>query len=911
MSDVATEAPRLTAAVRVSVVLCCYTLDRWPGILAATDSLLAQSLPPAEILLVVDHCPPLLERAIRELPAVRVLDNDGPCGLSSARNVGVAASTGDVVAFLDDDAVAEPEWLGRLASEYADPAVLGVGGQVSPLWESRRPAWFPPEFDWVVGCTHAGMPPGTAVVRNLIGANMSFRKEVLAAVGGFRADLGRVGSHPAGCEETELCIRATAQFPDGVLYYQPSATVHHHVPDARATWSYFRARCYAEGLSKAAVSRVAGAQRALATERAYVRRVLPRALAMAAASVNPSRGIALVAGLSATVTGYAVGRYAERQPDAPGALPRARLVTLIATIMPLVVAIALWLQSLGSVDLSAMTDLGLVSVLPVTYWAALLIVVATIPVLIHRDRTATVLLVAYLAALIMILHATPVLLYDSLRYGWAWKHVGVVDYIVRNKSLEPQVGGLFNAYQAWPGFFALNAVVVKAIGLPSALSYAAWGPPLFELAALFPLRILFSTLSRDRRQIWLALLIFYLGNWVGQDYFSPQAFAYLLYLVILGVCLRWLPASHADRPLWRWRRWLGRDLSSEEAPSPSQRRVLLAVVVLLMVAVVSSHQLTPFMLLSALCLLVLGRQTGPAWLPAVLATFTVVWMVTMGRTFIDQNLYWIIESIGHPGANAQAGLVDLSRTSVDQRLVSYADRGLTAGLVVLAGMGWMRLRRARAPRRGAALLAVSTVPLLAANSYGGEMIFRVYLFALPFLGLLTAGLLYPRASRGWFSASVSVALAVVLVVPFCLAYYGKERANYFNPQEVAASEWLYSHAPARSLLVGADAQLPWGFTHYENYDYLFLENLTPSQRATLAKSPMTEIDQESRSQAGPTYVILTRSQADYARYTGILSSATMTALTSSLQHDPFYRVVYRNADAVIFFRPHSPRGPGQ
>jgi hypothetical protein len=151
----------------------------------------------------------------------------------------------------------------------------------------------------------------------------------------------------------------------------------------------------------------------------------------------------------------------------------------------------------------------------------------------------------------------------------------------------------------------------------------------------------------------------------------------------------------------------------------------------------------------------------------------------------------------------------------------------------------------------------------------------------------------------------------VLVVPFCLAYYGKERANYFNPQEVAASEWLYSHAPARSLLVGADAQLPWGFTHYENYDYLFLENLTPSQRATLAKSPMTEIDQESRSQAGPTYVILTRSQADYARYTGILSSATMTALTSSLQHDPFYRVVYRNADAVIFFRPHSPRGPGQ
>ncbi|MGN6754316.1 MAG: glycosyltransferase family 2 protein [Intrasporangium sp.] len=908
MSDVATDAPRLTAAVRVSVVLCCYTLDRWPRILAATESLLAQSLPPAEILLVVDHCDPLRERAIRELPEVRVLDNDGPPGLSSARNVGVDASTGDVVAFLDDDAVAEPEWRGRLASAYADPAVIGVGGQVSPVWESHRPAWFPPEFDWVVGCTHTGMPPEAAVVRNVIGANMSFRREILAAVGGFRADLGRVGSHPAGCEETELCIRATAQFPEGVICYQPEATVHHHVPNTRATWRYFRARCYAEGLSKAAVSRVTGAQRALATERAYVRRVLPRGLAMAAASVNPSRGVALVTGLSATVTGYVVGRYADRQRDAAA---RARLLAAVAKVTPLVLALGLWLQSLRSVDLAAMTDLGLVSVLPTTYWAALLIVVATVPVLIHRDRTATLLLVAYLAALILILHATPAVLYDSLRYGWAWKHVGVVDYIVRNHSVEPQVGGPFNAYQAWPGFFALNAVVVKAIGLPSALSYAAWGPPLFELAALFPLRLLFSTLSRDRRQVWLALLVFYLGNWVGQDYFSPQAFAYLLYLVILGVCLRWLPASHPDGRLRWWRRWLGRDLPSDAPPSPSQRRALLAVVVLLMLAVASSHQLTPFMLLSALCLLVLGRQTGPAWLPAVLGVVTVAWMVTMGRTFLDQNLYWIIESIGHPGANAQAGLVDLSRTSTDQRLVSYADRGLTAGLVVLAGLGWIRLRRAGAPRRGAALLAISALPLLGANSYGGEMIFRVYLFALPFLALLTAGMVYPRAVGRRLSAAVPVALALVLVAPFCLAYYGKERSNYFNPQEVAASEWLYSHAPAGSLLVGADAQQPWGFTHYADYDYLFLENLPIRQREALTRSPMAQIDQQTKRHPGAIYVMLSRSQAVYARYTGVLPAASLTALTSALEHDPFFHVAYRNPDAVIFVRPQLHTEPSQ
>lgn len=909
MSEVATEAPRVEAPVSVSVVLCCYTMERWRHIVAATESLRAQSLPPTEILLVVDHCPALRERAVRELPGVRVLDNDGPPGLSSARNVGVEASSGDVVAFLDDDAVAEPEWLGRLASEYADPCVLGVGGHISPLWESRRPSWFPPEFDWVVGCSHAGMPSGAAEVRNLIGANMSFRRDVLSTVGGFRADLGRVGSHPAGCEETELCIRAAARFPGGVLCYQPQATVHHHVPESRATWRYFRARCYAEGLSKAAVSRVTGAERALSSERAYVSRVLPRGLAKAAASINPGRAAALVTGLSATAMGYAVGTLARRHQDAAEA--RGHLLRTAATTAPLVLAMALWLLSLRSVDLAAMTDLGLVSVLPAGYWAGLALLVVTIPVLIHRDRTPTALLVAYLVALILMFHATPSALYESLRYSWAWKHVGVVDYIVRHHSVDPQGGGVFNVYQAWPGFFAVNAVLVKAAGLSSALSYAAWSPPLFELAALFPLRLLFSTLSSDRRQVWLAVLVFYLGNWVGQDYFSPQAFAYLLYLVILGACLRWLPPSRPQARMGRWRRWLGLDLQTAGTISPVQRRAVLAMVGLLMLAVVSSHQLTPFMLLSTLCLLVLGRHIGPAWLPVMLAALTAAWMVTMGRTFLEANFYWLAESIGHPGANAEAGLVDLSRTSIDQRLVYYAKGGLSAGLVVLAGVGWLRLRRARAPRRGAALLAVSTLPLLAANSYGGEITYRVYLFALPFLALLTAGIFYPSASRSWFGAAVPATLALALAAPLCLAYYGKERANYFSPQEVAASEWLYSHAPGGSLLISAEWNLPWGFTHYEDYYYTSLEGLPTPDRAALTTSPMVEISRAMVNQPGPTYVILTRSQIVYARYTGVLPTAGITALTTALQRDPSFRVVYHNPDAIIFEQPHKHAEPSR
>ncbi|GGT41287.1 glycosyl transferase family 2 [Streptomyces kurssanovii] len=266
------------------MVICAYTEDRWVDILAAVASVGRQSRPALETLLVVDHNPALLGR-LRDRYAgergVRVLANAGPRGLSSGRNTGTAASLGHFVAFLDDDAVAEPDWLRYFAEGYDDERVMAVGGRTLPAWASgRRPAWFPEEFDWVVGCTYRGLPPGKVRVRNVLGGNASFRRAAFDACGGFATGIGRDGDRrPLGCEETELCIRLTRSLPDAVLLIDDRAVIRHRVPDAREHFRYFVGRSYAEGLSKALVARSVGAGKGLESERRYTTRVLPAGVA--------------------------------------------------------------------------------------------------------------------------------------------------------------------------------------------------------------------------------------------------------------------------------------------------------------------------------------------------------------------------------------------------------------------------------------------------------------------------------------------------------------------------------------------------------------------------------------------------------------------------------------------------------
>lgn len=297
----------------VTVVICAYSEARWALTKAAVQSVLRQEPPPAQVLLVIDHNDALAARAQGELPGLCVLASDGEPGLSGARNTGLNAATCSITAFLDDDAVARPNWLESLVEPYRDPRTICTGGGVYPLWQAGKPRWLPSEFYWVVGCSYPGLPNRPGTVRNPIGANMSMRTKPAREAGGFYAAVGRIGAKPRGCEETVLAIRLTAIQPGSAVIYIPDAAVDHRVTHERATFRYFMRRNWHEGQSKATVVRLTGAKAGLQRERRHVTRVLPAAVlrdlgsAIRGDASALARALATVSGFTAAVIGFVTG----------------------------------------------------------------------------------------------------------------------------------------------------------------------------------------------------------------------------------------------------------------------------------------------------------------------------------------------------------------------------------------------------------------------------------------------------------------------------------------------------------------------------------------------------------------------------------------------------------------------------
>jgi len=309
----------------ISVVVCTHAWRRVRQVVECVASVQANSVQPTELVVVVDANPELRAHLARELPeTVTLVDSDG-FGVSEARNTGLARVGAELVAFIDDDATADPGWLAELRRAFAQlPAAAGIGGRILPAWEVAG-GWLPEELLWVVGCTYAGHPAAPQPIGRPIGCNMAFRRRALQRAGGFSRDFGPSGtalkSHSN--EEIVTALAMRGHYGEDAIWYWPAAVVRHFVPASRLRWSYLVERCLAEGRSKADVRRLHGSA-SMDYDRGYVLRTLLPALrrytvrAVAARdAAAASKALVAGSGLLLTATGYGVRSLTTLRRAAP------------------------------------------------------------------------------------------------------------------------------------------------------------------------------------------------------------------------------------------------------------------------------------------------------------------------------------------------------------------------------------------------------------------------------------------------------------------------------------------------------------------------------------------------------------------------------------------------------------------
>ncbi len=567
--------------------------------------------------------------------------------------------------------------------------------------------------------------------------------------------------------------------------------------------------------------------------------------------------------------------------------------------LPLLAALALWAYAVRHTDVSRLDDYGLVTALHPAFWAGLAVLTAGFWWTVRDPRRPGAWAAAYVIGLLVMERATQALVYPTPLYAWAWKHDAVVDHLLSAGGLQTadQVGDMA-VYDQWPGFFAAQAALVRLLGVESATMFMAWWPLASSLMLLLPLLLIYRTFTEDRRLIWTAVWLFCVANWVGQDYFSPQSVAYALHVGVLAVVLRRFGRSAVRR---------GRP----------RQAVWTVVITVMIVAIVISHQLTPGMLAVCLLALCLSRRHRD-WVPVVTTVVIfLAWCLTAALPFLSAAMPDMIRSVGDIGANVETGY-GTTPTGTGAVATSWAARLLSGSVLLLAALGVLRRRALRHRARPLLLVAAAPLPMVAASSYGSEMIFRVLLFMLPGAAFFAAAALLPEVrtpaadatageTGGFRPAPVQgrrrgiatwVPLGALLLgtLAFVPAYSGKDRINYFPPQEVALVRQLLDQAPDGSLVVAANRNYPMAYGSYGSIDhYWFLDDarghvdrIVRSPAATLA-GDMAGVERPARA-----YFLLTQGQMADSEMNGQLTGAQLDRVRRSVAASPRFRLVAAN-----------------
>ncbi|WP_423920500.1 hypothetical protein ACPEEZ_14375 [Frigoribacterium sp. 2-23] len=594
----------------------------------------------------------------------------------------------------------------------------------------------------------------------------------------------------------------------------------------------------------------------------------------------------------------------------------------------LVVAVVLWGVSLALTDTSSLGNWGLLTAFPPTFYVALALTLAVALAGIVRARRPGVRapvarLVASVTVLTVMLYGSANLVESAPRLPWAYKHMAVTALVDSSGRVDPSI----DIYNRWPGFFSLSAFSGHVIGVTDPERYAAYAEVGFALVDVLLVLAIARAVSKNGAFAWIAALVFTVSNWVGQNYYAPQAFAYTLYLgvVLIALTTLWNPERSLPRLLQRvlptplqpraMRTWL------TEAPvlpvvSPAARRLRLIGIVSIFAVqfvIVASHQLTPYIAVLALLPLFALGYFRPFWVAIGLGVITLA--------YLAPNLDYVQSHFGlfssfDPVSNATYTPTIAEKTSAAGELQSRGVLVLTALVVLLALAGFVRRLWHRRVRTTLMVgwLAVAPVLTLAGQSYGGEGRFRVFLFGLPFFAMGVAWLFTSRsrsekraASTSWrrlwsFGAVTAVTLVAALFVG---TYYQPERDLQTTASDVTAGRWIDQNVEPGSALILSGTTFP--FLLDKDYPKFIDGQVSVSSLVTALSYKPSGIDtadiQElifSLPSYDPAYLVFSDSMTTYAEGHGLFTAEELGRLERGIASTPGVREVYDTGGVRIY-----------
>jgi len=528
--------------------------------------------------------------------------------------------------------------------------------------------------------------------------------------------------------------------------------------------------------------------------------------------------------------------------------------------------------------------------------------------------------------LVVMLYGTAPLVYSQGRYSWLYKHIGIVQYVNSHSRLNRYI----DIYHNWPGFFALASWFGKVAGVGSPLEYAKWAQLVFELAALPLLYLAYEALSLGVRQRWVALMLYSSSNWIGQDYYSPQALGTLLSLGIMAIALRWLYVGNSSA-----KRMPGQTphvALAEHAGEPwtslrvGQRGLICAVLLILFFVLTFTHELSPYILATQLAALAVARLLRPGWLPIALAVIAFGYLLP--RFNYVNSRYGLEDSIGQFLRNAAPPSAKTT-ISASQHLIQRCEMLLSLGMWGVALVGaWLHRRSGRSVL-ALLLLAFSPLIVLLAQAYGNEGILRAYLFSLPWTAALAASMLAPMEARtnriGLFrrqdrvtgigdrrliraeSLRIPLAIAVVLAL-FFPSFFGDDSFNVMSQNEVTTVTSFFRSAHAGPVFLAASNAPASDTFNYNLFPLAPIFGNTGSVNGMKPANPdiANVLAFEAVRYTGgsePAYVLVTPSMIAYNESYQSVLPRNFTILLDSLSHSRHWRLVTERSGTFIYELP--------